>query len=99
MDCADVRGSKEDMEMAVNTVDTIMEQFRRRRDTLKRRIKRIEVAEMEDMRRTNEALRSANALLNERLLAARELRKESDQQRRQQHQGQAQPIGTTLLRY
>ena len=74
-----------------------MEELRKRHAALKKELKMWEQDEVDALRTENESLKKDNAMLHERLVAARDVRREMDQERRQQQI--SAPVGTGLLRY
>ena len=92
--------TKEALQKAIKQVDDVLEKQRVRRDKLKRKLHAIEVKENEELKTALCKEKKMNATLQERLLAARDLRREADQKARQiQGQAYGQPVGTTILRY
>ncbi len=88
--------TKEEMMDECDKIDREMEKLKARRDELKRKIRKAENEETSDLRKENEELRKKNALLEERLIAARDVRREEDRRMRQlPHTA----VGTQLLRY
>ena len=73
--------------------------YSKKKEAIKRRLKMLEATELKKLKQENQDLRKKNALLEERLVAARDVRREADQTLRRNAVNDAVPIGTTLLRY
>ena len=88
-----------DEEMACDEVDALIEHLRNRRDNLKRKIRTREEERIRRMEEDTLALRRENAQLQERLIAARDVRRQLDQQTRSNLLGSNTPAGQALLHY
>ena len=94
----DVANDKAALQAACWESDSMVDHFKKRKEVLKKRLKRIEVHEAEEMKKELVALQKENAQLQERLIAARDLRKEAEHQLRTASSNST-PVGTMLLRY
>ena len=89
---------KEDVLKDLKKCDEEMELLRKKHAELKKELRIMENQEMEHLKKENSKLRQENAYLKESLVAARDVRRELDQEQRRQAIG-AMPIGTSILRF
>ncbi len=99
IDGEDVGSREEDLQAACDQVDGIMEHLKKRRDTLKRKIRGKEAERIRRLEESNQALHRENAQLQERLIAARDIRREMDQQARSTLFGNNTPVGQAILQF